>query len=515
MRRFILSLTWLFIAFVLSFSAHAVESDDDSLISSSPPMDIKLTYSEKVKPPAQGRWKRKAEKIPTMEGNWYVEWHDSPEEGQVERAALTLAKPWEMKNEKTRSGAVRWVYYRKHKDKWSLGGWWGKNYGEGYASIDPTVSGNNKITIDHPYYILGHWGGDSVVQLAGPNKIMGKWKYRDKGGTEIWTKAIPKITRVKFLSEIENEVVYGTVPGRVENTYSGYVWKDWNDMRGNRPRFWIEIYGENLWGDHAIDLCGAEGLEPREYSYIRDAASNLPGGVVGIKFTVIIWPHFKLGRKTIFVDGMKIPFVFILKNYPWPGRASLTVSIIPQLKKVGIRTHYAQLKVNSHDVQIPDSFDEETKTILKKEAESFVEELKDWAKFLSKMEHANLVSNGKLVVDVKKPYRVLRAFKGEQLKIPLYWKWPEIKEPEKTVELAFVTQGKADFYDITRIPRGEPFWVEAEFFEAPKEDKKIVTMSWGDQKMNVKVSRTNELSTLYRSGPFIVNPLEEELKTTQ
>jgi len=44
MKRFVLSLSWLFIAFVLSFSAHAVESDDDSLISSSPPMDVELTY---------------------------------------------------------------------------------------------------------------------------------------------------------------------------------------------------------------------------------------------------------------------------------------------------------------------------------------------------------------------------------------------------------------------------------------------------------------------------------------
>jgi len=42
-RRFVLSLTWLFIAFVLGFGGHAVESDDGSLISPSPSMGVELT----------------------------------------------------------------------------------------------------------------------------------------------------------------------------------------------------------------------------------------------------------------------------------------------------------------------------------------------------------------------------------------------------------------------------------------------------------------------------------------
>ncbi len=515
MKRLYACYCFISIILAASFSTNAEESDDSS-ITSSPPMELELTYSKKVKPPSHGWWQRTAAKVPDIEGNWFVEWHDYPEEGMVERAALTLTKPWEMVEQSTKLDATRWVYNRKKNAGWSLDGWRGENYDYGYNTITPVVSGNRSIEIEHPYFILGHWGGSSTVELVAPDKITGLWKYKDNGGKEIWTKAAPKITRVKFLSDIDSEVTEGNV-GRVEKSYDSYWWSAAVDMRGNRPDFDIEIYGENLWGHHVIDLDGAVDLEPRGYSHMWDEnALGRPGRIIGLKLEVVIWEQFVPGRKTLFIDGKKIPFDFVVKDYPDTLDAKLKVNIVPRLKKVGDKTHYVDVQITDEDLQISDEFGRITKWLLRREAAKFTKQLKKWAKFLSDVELAKLMSDGKLLVDVRKPYEVLKRFKGKQLKVPVYWKWAKSKQPKKTVELAFVKRGEKDFVEVVRVPRGEPFWIEAEFSEAPEEDKKTITLNWANNNLEVEVERTEELSTLYRSGPFLVNPLSEnELNKTR
>lgn len=319
MKRFFISLTIFLTTGILCSTLTVQEQDDSSVISASSPIEVTLTYPETGKLVTQTEYKRPAENIPVIVGNWFVEWCDYPEKGQVSLATYSLSKEWTIAHTKTEDGANCYFHRQDSSSEWSVGIWHGEGYSEGYRTYNVQISSENtKIEIGHHHFILGYWGGNSVVSLIGPNEVKGKWLYRDEGGAEVWRRAIPKIKRVKFVSEIETEVVNGKSRGRVEGTYDSFWWSPSNDMRGNRPNFWIEVYGENLWGHHVVDLGGAADLEPLEFSYIQSDGgwSGVPGKVIGLKFEVVIWPKFSPGPKAVFIDGIKIPFDFAVKGYP-------------------------------------------------------------------------------------------------------------------------------------------------------------------------------------------------------
>ena len=250
-----------------------------------------------------------------IEGNWFVVWSDTPEPGQTEKAILTLRKPWTSTAVRDESGARYWTYGRVEEDDWTLSGYLGEHYDSGYTAVTPKVSPNGRIEIEHPFFVLGHWGGESAVEPAGPDTITGSWSYHDAGGAERWRRAIPKITRVKFISDVEHELDFDAGLGRVEKSYSDYWWGPSNDMRGNRPSFWVEVYGENLWGHHVANIVDEPDLEPLGSSYIWDETADVPQHIVGLKFQIVIWPQFAPGRKTLLVDDMPIPFDLIVHGY--------------------------------------------------------------------------------------------------------------------------------------------------------------------------------------------------------
>jgi hypothetical protein len=190
-------------------------------------------------------------------------------------------------------------------------------------------------------------------------------------------------------------------------------------------------------------------------------------------------------------------------------KATLTVNITPELRRnsLVIDSLSAEITVNSHKVQTFKKLDEKIIKELKLEAEDFVTALEKWYKRLSSEEKKKLRSGNKLLVDVNKPYQKLKKFKGDKLKVPVNWKTREVKE---RVDINFVQRYNDGFLEIYRIPRGEPFWVEAKFYETPKEEEKDITMSWAGSEIKVKVKRTDDMSTLYRSLPFVVNPLNKK-----
>jgi hypothetical protein len=264
-----------------------------------------------------------AESSPDLEGNWFVEWRDCPEPGQTGQGALTLAKPWEIEPEWTESGARRWVHTRQDDAEWTATGWCGEGFVQGHPRVAAEVSPAGRVTMES-CFLLGYWGGESVVQQAGDNEMRGRWTYEGEEGIATWRRAIPKITRVKFISDVEDEVSYGARPGRVQDTFHSFWWGPTNDMTGNRPSFWIEVYGDNLWGHHTVDLGGELDLQPCAFSYIEDEdAVGLPDKAVGLKVEVLIWPAFRPGRKTLFVDGMEIPFDLIVEGYEGPEQPEL------------------------------------------------------------------------------------------------------------------------------------------------------------------------------------------------
>ena len=189
------------------------------------------------------------------------------------------------------------------------------------------------------------------------------------------------------------------------------------------------------------------------------------------------------------------------------SKATLTVSITSELRKNSLvrDSISAKVIVNNYTFHTSGDLDEETSQELRIEAENFVNALNKWHKLLSRSERKKLRAEEKLSVDVKEPYNTLNKFKGDQLTVPFV-----LKAREARVDLNFVQRYKNGFSEIYRIPRGEPFWVEAKFSEPPEEDEKTVTMSWAGSSMNVKVTRTREMSTLYRSLPFVIEPLNRQ-----
>ncbi len=246
------------------------------------------------------------------EGNWIVEHMDYPKKGAVAKSALTVARPWRMVREELPEGGARWFYLRQ-EGPWELRRTGGGEYigwGGGRVSVS-----SGKIRVDHPTLVLGTWGGISEVSALGLNTMRGKWTYRgdNNGGAEVWQRAVVKLERVVFSSRgVKTEARPGA-PAKVEVAYSG----PGNNMRGNRPAFYVFIYGENLWGHHVIDLGGAVDLEPIGFKTFEEEVTGLgPESVVGQWFIVMVWSRAKPGRKTLWVDHQPIEFDLVVKGYP-------------------------------------------------------------------------------------------------------------------------------------------------------------------------------------------------------
>ncbi len=245
------------------------------------------------------------------EGNWIAEYVDYPQKGEVSKSALTVARPWKMEYEALPQGGGRWFFARQ-EGPWQLrktGGGGYLSWGGGRVSVNA-----GQVRVDHPTLMLGNWGGVSEVSASGPNAMRGNWTYQEEyGGAVAWRRAVSKLEKVVFTSGgVKTEARPGT-PARVEVNYSG----PGNDMRGNRPAFYVSIHGKNFWGHHVIDLGGAIDLEPRDFKTFEGEVKGLgPDSVAGKWFTVIVWPRAKPGRKTLWIDHQSIELDLVVNGYP-------------------------------------------------------------------------------------------------------------------------------------------------------------------------------------------------------
>ncbi|MDH5804554.1 MAG: hypothetical protein OEZ54_05160 [Gemmatimonadota bacterium] len=254
----------------------------------------------------------------TLEGNWLVTWYNAEGMGSPS-AALTLGKPWDLVCDSTFfEGSCKRMYVRNDEADWSLHGSYGDNMAQVYYPITPDIQPGGVIKISHPYFVLGYWGGESNITQAGPNTIVGAWHYgEDEGGREIWRRAVPAVERVRFLSDIESEIVFGEGTGIVVDAYDSFWWGPENDMRGNRPEFWVEIYGQNFWGNHVAYVEGGPDIELVGLRPIYgDGESGELFNIIGLTAAVKIWEHITMGPKYLVVDGISIPFEFVVNGHP-------------------------------------------------------------------------------------------------------------------------------------------------------------------------------------------------------
>ncbi|MCW8887001.1 MAG: hypothetical protein OQK12_17380 [Motiliproteus sp.] len=207
----------------------------------------------------------------------------------------------------------------------NLDGKWNSNYyGDGNIyNRGWKFTGENSLEYFHAYGITGHWGADSnIVFKIDAGK--GQWNYRGReSGPEIWKRFRPVVKEMTFSAvdakpeDPENSrVSYGTV-GRVTGVFDKWSWSEKNYFPGNRPFFWINIYGDNLWGFHTLDIKNSIGFDPLGYcSPIREKNSGKFDNLVGLSCGIRVWPGSTRGTKILRLDNIEIPFDFDITGLP-------------------------------------------------------------------------------------------------------------------------------------------------------------------------------------------------------
>lgn len=246
-----------------------------------------------------------------LEGNWTVELRD-------DKGALLSDPPYRDV-----------TLFRRKDDNGKI--WWearGRGIGQRRVELQP----DGALKIEHDYFVFGHWGGRSELRASGPDAqtLVGQWSYgKERKGAEIWRRLPRSVQEVEFRSLIRSVATVGGPPAVVEMNYD-YTWSPDTDLRGNRPRFEIVVRGENIWGVNVVWIDRAEDLE------IRPLGSD-PHPVLGVytpqrnpetreallRLEAIVWSKAKPGRKTLWVNGVAIPFDLVVHGFPGAPKPKL------------------------------------------------------------------------------------------------------------------------------------------------------------------------------------------------
>lgn len=192
---------------------------------------------------------------------------------------------------------------------------------------DIELSDNGSFTTPQERYnpfpaLSGRFDPDS------PDRIVGTWTLDWAGetdtGSAILTRIKPKITAIKFISEITHVIAPGET-GCVVLNYSKESWGSGNSSRGNRPRFYVEIIGDNfpafsrdwvkMWIDPRTRL-EIDSASPKAI-FEFDPSGRWTGKVLGYRLRVNIWPWSRWGPKVLHVEGQPVTFdYYVQPRYP-------------------------------------------------------------------------------------------------------------------------------------------------------------------------------------------------------
>ena len=273
---------------------------------------------------------------PAPEGNWIVDWRNAPSEAAT-TAFLVLSNSPEFKCWQNPSGRGCWYRFgRPDMATWSLGGIANNTQGsrpEIVHKVDKLEVEPSLVKINYFPYVRNQ---GEVVRNLGTDSPEGSWTSRYNGkdmkGQSVWRRAVPKVTRAvfhfnpgaKFRPVMQESA---TAPNErraeVRLQYDAWDWGPKNDMRGNRPGFRVDIYGENLWGVHYPWIDPRTRLELDDNYYICGngernkgwtACIGQRGGVVGISYDLNIWDGVKPGTKMLFLDGVPVTFELVVPS---------------------------------------------------------------------------------------------------------------------------------------------------------------------------------------------------------
>jgi len=244
-------------------------------------------------------------KVYRFAGNWKVKLSGIPDQDDYE-TYITVTAPIEHYCEPLSGLTCR--YKIRHDGTRQMSAAY---VGAGNIFNEKFLVGAQSVQIDHAPGIVGHWGAESNLNF-GNGSATGIWKYGDKRGAETWTRVLPTINRVEFTAvdagsegaslETDSPIVTGTA----DDDY--YGWGAGNRAPGTRPRFFVRIFGDNLWGFHLFDVKEGDGLQTSNCFPINGETAAQNHGVIGLQCSVLLWPGVENGRKILRLDHLEIPF---------------------------------------------------------------------------------------------------------------------------------------------------------------------------------------------------------------
>ncbi len=273
----------------------------------------------------------KAPLVQELAGNWKVMLQDK-EGKMLHTTYLTIQPKYKQYCEPLGKDICQYkARYSENKDWASVYWGTGRTKYDGGFQVSP-----GKIEFIHHYGIIGRWATKSSIRFK-DGIGQGQWSYAQTGetGPETWVRMQPTVNRVDFYSV---KAAKGTLPvssaesgqvGRVTGIYEPghYKWGPGNNAPGNRPRFYINIYGDNLWGFHIFGIQSGIGFDPDNCKYIKGSTKASNHGVIGMRCPTLVWHGVSNGMKTLTLDNIRIPFFFDIKGLP-EDSAKLTLGNI-------------------------------------------------------------------------------------------------------------------------------------------------------------------------------------------
>lgn len=254
----------------------------------------------------------KSQSAQTISGNWLVNLSDK--DGKViHKQHIVMVAPYKNYCDPVNKHVCNYRVMDDPDGKWDT-----YYYGDGNIfDRGHSISSSYSLEYKHSSGIGNHWGSNSKINFS-RDKGVGEWESqgRDNGtGREEWVRLRPKINKITFTGVSRRDppevstVSYG-VTGKVTGKYNK-LWGPQNNAPGNRPYFYVTIYGDNLWGHHVIDMKHGVGFDPlSNCKNIYDKSSNNFNGHVGLRCAVNVWPGTSNGTKIWRLDNLEIPFDF-------------------------------------------------------------------------------------------------------------------------------------------------------------------------------------------------------------